>query len=82
VSESDLSPLARRLLEKHLEAEAPAPGSRGSRRTVPGHTPDEHAEAYAELVRAGYVRLGTVAFSGGSTVQSYDLTEKARRLRG
>ena len=64
MTEPDLSPLARRLLEKHLEADATGSGGRGSRKTVPGHTPDEHAEAYAELVRGGYVRLGTVAFSG------------------
>jgi hypothetical protein len=82
VTEPDLSPLARRLLEKHLEADAAGSGGRGSRRPVPGHTPEEHAEAYAELVRAGYVRLGTVAFSGDAPVQSYDLTDKARRLRG
>ena len=81
MTEPDLSPLARRLLEKHLDAGVPGSGGRGSRKTVPGHTPEEHAEAYAELVRAGYVRLGTVAFSGGAPVQSYDLTAKARQLR-
>jgi hypothetical protein len=80
VTDPDLSPLARRLLEKHLEADAPGSGSRGSRKTVPGHTPDEHDEAYSELVRGGYVRLGTMLFSGGSQFQNYDLTDKARRL--
>jgi hypothetical protein len=81
VSEPNLSPLARRLLEKHLDANAPEPGTRGSRKTVPGYTPEEHAEAYAELVRAGYLRLGTLIFSGDNPVQSYDLTNKARQLR-
>lgn len=81
MTEPDLSPLARRLLEKHLDAHDTGSGSRGSRKTVPGHTPEEHAAAYAELVRAGYVRLGTVVFSGDTPVQSYDLTGKARRLR-
>ncbi len=82
MTEPNLSSLARRLLEKHLDADAPGAGGRGSRKTVPGHTPDEHAAAYVELVRAGYVRLGTVAFSGDAPVQSYDLTDKARRLLG
>jgi hypothetical protein len=82
MTEPDLSPLARRLLEKHLEADTPGAGGRGSRRTVPGHSPEEYAAAYAELVRGGYVRLGTVAFAGDATVQSYDLTDKARRLLG
>ena len=80
MSEPELSPLARRLLEKHLEADASGSGGRGSRKAVPGHTHDEHAEAYAELVRGGYVRLGTMLFSGGSQFQNYDLTDKARRL--
>jgi hypothetical protein len=79
VTEPDLSPLARRLLEKHLEADAPGSGGRGSRKTVPGHTPDEHDEAYSELVRTGYLRLGTMLLSGGAQFQCYDLTEKARR---
>lgn len=82
MTEPDLSPLARRLLEKHLEADAPGSGGRGSRKTVPGHTPDEHDEAYAELVRAGYLRLGTMFLSGGSQFQNYDLTDKARRFGG
>ncbi|HET6572779.1 MAG TPA: hypothetical protein VFG68_04185 [Fimbriiglobus sp.] len=82
MTEPNLSPLARRLLEKHLDADAPGSGDRGSRRTVPGHTPEEHTTAYAELVRAGYVRLGTVAFVGDNPVQSYDLTDKARRFLG
>ncbi|HVK17268.1 MAG TPA: hypothetical protein VM533_09990 [Fimbriiglobus sp.] len=82
MTEPDLSPLARRLLEKHWEADGSGAGNRGIRKAVPGHTPEEHTAAYAELVRAGYVRLGTVAFAGDATVQYYDLTEKARRLRG
>ena len=81
MTESDLSPLARRLLEKHLAADAPGADSRGTTKTVPGHTAEEHAAAYAELVRAGFVRLGTVAFSGETPVQRYDLTDKARRFR-
>lgn len=79
MTEPDLSPLARRLLEKHLEADTPGSGGRGSRKSVPGHTPDEHDEAYSELVRAGYLRLGTMFFSGDARFQSYDLTEKARK---
>jgi hypothetical protein len=82
MTDLDLSPLARRLLEKHLDADAAASGHRGNRKTVAGHTPDEHAAAYAELVRAGYVRLGTVAFAGDATLQCYDLTDKARRIYG
>jgi hypothetical protein len=82
VTVPDLSPLARRLLEKHLKADAPGSGGRGSRKAVPGHTPGEHDEAYSELVRAGYLRLGTMLFSGDARFQTYDLTEKARRSAG
>lgn len=82
MTELDLSPLARRLLEKHLSADALWSGRRGSRRNIPGHTAEEHTAAYAELVRGGYVRLGTVAFSGDATLQCYDLTDKARQLLG
>jgi hypothetical protein len=79
MADPELSPLARRLLEKHLAAAAP--GGRGGRRDVPGHSPEEHAAAYAELVRAGYLRLGTVSFAAGGQVQNYEITHLARQLR-
>ncbi len=79
MADPELSPLARRLLEKHLAVAAG--GGRGVRRDVPGYTPEEHAAAYAELVRAGYLRLGTVTFAGDGTVQNYELTHMARQLR-
>ncbi len=81
MAEPELSPLARRLLEKHLAADAPGPGDRGGRKSVPGHSPEDHAAAYAELVRGGYLRLGTVSFAEGGTLQNYTLTDKARQFR-